>query len=127
MTSRESDSSRQQKRPVRRFRRRTVRIEVGYQSAEDGPVRELATTLGAGGLFIESEQPLDRNSRIKLAFALPGRNRQHEIEGRVVWVTHPAEPGEAPRTPVMGIQFQDRVAEAILALELDDWEPPPES
>ena len=127
MTSGESDSNRQPKRPVRRFRRRTVRIEVAYQSAEEGPVRELATTLGAGGLFIESEQPLGRNSRIKLAFVLPGRDRQHEIEGCVVWVTHPAKPGEATRTAGMGIQFKNRVAEALLARELEDWEPPPAS
>ena len=127
MSGRESDSERQPKRPVRRFRRRTVRIQVAYQSAEDGPVREYATTLGAGGLFIESEQPLAQKTRLKLAFVLPGHDRRHEIEGRVVWVTYPAEPGEAPRTAGMGIQFTDRVGEAILARELEDWEPPPAS
>ena len=122
--NRDSDPNSQRKRPVRRCRRRTVRIEVVYQSRDDGPSREYATTLGAGGLFIESEQPLAKKTRIKLAFTLPGRNRRHEIEGRVVWATYPPKPGETPRTPGMGIQFSDRVAEALLARELEDWEPP---
>jgi len=49
----ESKSNRDRPRPTRRFRRRTVRIEVDYQSPEGGLLREYATTLGAGGLFIE--------------------------------------------------------------------------
>ena len=109
------------KRPARRFRRLTVRIEVEYESPDDGLLREFATTLGAGGLFIESERPLARKSLIKLVFALPGRDRTHAIEGRVVWATHPAAPGEVQRTPGMGIQFTDRVAEAQLARDLESW------
>jgi uncharacterized protein (TIGR02266 family) len=112
-----------QTRPARRFRRLTVRIEVEYQTPEEGVLREFATTLGAGGLFIESERPLPRKSRIKLAFALPGCGRQHEIEGLVVWATNPAGPGEAARTAGMGIQFTDRVGEALLARELEAWQP----
>jgi uncharacterized protein (TIGR02266 family) len=116
-------STKAQKRAARRFRRLTVRIEVEYQTHDDGVSREFATTLGAGGLFIESERPLARKSRIKLSFALPGCGRQHEIEGRVVWATYPAGPNEAQRTAGMGIQFTDRVAEAQLARDLEAWQP----
>ena len=125
MSARDSDSHRQPKHRSRRFRRRTVRIEVDYLSPGGGLEREYATTLGAGGLFIESEQPLPATTRIKLGFCLPGRDQRHEIEGRVVWVTNPARPGESPRRAGMGIQFSDRVAEARLAHDLEDWEPTP--
>lgn len=121
----ESNRKGERKRPARRYRRRTVRIEVEYQSPQDAAVREYATTLGAGGLFIESEKPLPRTTRIKLAFTLPGRSHRHEIEGRVIWATPPAEPDEEPRTlgsAGMGIQFTDRVGETLLARELEDWE-----
>ena len=119
----ESKTKRDQPRPTRRYRRRTVRIEVDYQSPEDGVLCETATTLGAGGLFIESERPLPRNTRLKVAFSLPGCDCRHEIEGRVVWAEHPAQPGESTCSPGMGIQFTDRAAEARLARDLEDWEP----
>jgi len=45
----------------RRFRRRTVRVLVEYLS-DAGLCRETATTLGAGGLFIESQQPLPKGT-----------------------------------------------------------------
>ncbi len=115
-----SDSQDEQNRSKRRFPRRTVRIEVEYDSPGTGAVREYATTLGAGGLFIQSEAPLPRRTRIKLAFSLPGLTRRHEIEGRVVWMTDPGHPGE---TPGMGIQFTNRTGAALLARDLEDWEP----
>lgn len=114
-----------QARPVRRFRRRTVRIEVSYPSLDGGAIREFATTLGAGGLFIDSEQPRPEGTRLKLTFSLPGRSEQHEIEGRVVWAEYPAQPGEPVRHAGMGIQFTNRVSEAKLARELEHWEPTP--
>ncbi len=41
----------------RRHRRQTVRILVDYRS-DRGVCCDYATTLGAGGLFIECEEPL---------------------------------------------------------------------
>ena len=86
-------------------------------------MREYATTLGAGGLFIESEHPLPRGTRLKLAFSLPGRETRHEIEGRIVWAEGPAETGPAPCSPGMGIQFTDRASVTALARDLEAWEP----
>ena len=60
----------------RRYRRRTVRVLVDY-ATETGPRCDLATTLGAGGLFIESDDPLAETSTLKLQFSLPGSDRVH--------------------------------------------------
>lgn len=125
MSNKRSNSDTTNQRPLRRYRRRTVRIEVEYPSRDGGSVREYATTLGAGGLFIRSDRPLPRRTRLKLAFSLPGRSQLHEIEGRVVWTERPVQPGESLRHPGMGIQFTDRAAEGKLARELEDWEPTP--
>ena len=57
---------------------------VEYSSPR-GLHRDPATTLGAGGLFIETESPLHERTPIKLCFQLPGAETRHEIEGRVVW------------------------------------------
>ncbi len=90
----------------------TVEYSNGTESRQD-----IATTLGAGGLFIRTDEPLDEGTRISLRFVLPHSGAQHEIDGRVVWAnrrfdTHDYACG-------MGIEFTqpDRVAQ--LARELD--------
>jgi uncharacterized protein (TIGR02266 family) len=103
----------------RRFRRRTVRVLVDYQVA--GSVRcEYATTLGAGGMFVETEEPLPPGTQLKTRFRLPGRDVLHEVQGRVAW-TLPVESTAAPasRVPGMGVEFVDAVAAARLARELE--------
>lgn len=101
--------------PRRRYKRRTVRVLVSY-SAADGPRCDLATTLGAGGLFIETDEPAREGRVLKLDFRLPGSPVSHEIEGRVVW-TRPARAGD-PHAPGMGVEFTDSLARAKLASEL---------
>lgn len=103
----------------RRFRRRTLRVLVDYQVG--GVVRcEYATTLGAGGMFIESEQAAQKGALIKVRFRLPSSPTLHEIQGRVAWAIAAETPGSGPsRVPGMGIEFTDAVAAAALARELD--------
>ena len=112
--------------PVRRrFRRRTVRVLVDYRVG--GQVRcEYATTLGAGGMFIESEDPLPAGTPLKVRFRIPGREEVHEIEGQVAWC-QPADPGEFRRAPGMGISFTDAVATSRLARELSRPDAGPET
>ena len=104
------------KRPTRRHRRLTVRVTVDYADAS-GPCREIATTLGAGGLFIETETPASRGSVLKLCFRLAEGGAAHEIEGRVVWSRRPCDVGSY--SAGMGISFTDRIAAARLARELE--------
>lgn len=100
----------------RRHRRRTVRVLVEYTS-DAGHCRDTATTLGAGGLFIETEAPLPTGARLKLHFQLPGDAEEHAIEGRVVWARRPVETGI--HAPGMGVEFTDPAASARLARSLD--------
>jgi uncharacterized protein (TIGR02266 family) len=104
------------RQPKRRYRRRTVRVLVDYQS-DAGLASDPATTLGAGGLFIETENPLTPGSRLKMRFHLPGSSETHEIEGRVCWSKHPQDIGH--HSPGMGIEFTDRNAMIPLAHELE--------
>ena len=107
---------RQPERPKRRYRRRTVRVLVEYVS-DAGLCVDPATTLGAGGLFIETDSPLFEHSVLKMRFQLPSGETTHEIEGRVVWRRHPRDPGSY--SPGMGIEFTDRAAASGLARELE--------
>ena len=101
----------------RRYQRRTVRVRVDCVS-ETGSHRDTATTLGAGGLFVQTDRPLPRGTSVELRFRLPGRDWVHEIQGRVCWCRPPSESG--PYASGMGIQFTDRIAAALLAQDLRD-------
>jgi Tfp pilus assembly protein PilZ len=104
-------------RPERKHRRCTVRILTEYEA---GALRAtaFATTLGGGGLFLETDCPLPRNTPITVCFrVLPGRP-PHRISGRVVWSHAPASSGIG-RTSGMGIEFTDGQAAARVAQELD--------
>jgi len=102
--------------PTRRYRRRTLRILVEYHS-NAGTCSETATTLGAGGLFIESDTPPSEGTRLKLRFQVSPEGVHYELEGRVVWSRGLAA-GQVG-TPGMGIEFTDRRAIKQLAEELD--------
>jgi len=103
-------------RENRRHRRQTVRILVDYQF--DDSVRcDYATTLGAGGLFIECEDALPPATILKLRFRLPNGEQLHELEGRVTWRREAHQ--ERSLAPGMGVQFGDGPARTRLANELD--------
>jgi Tfp pilus assembly protein PilZ len=102
----------------RRYRRRTVRILVDFVG-ESGPRCEYATTLGAGGLFVETEEPLEPGRPIKVRFRLSRQGALHAIEGRVAWAHHPAPGSSLLQAPGMAVEFLDRAACAALARELE--------
>lgn len=104
----------------RRHRRQTVRILVDYQS-DQGVSCDYATTLGAGGLFIECEEPLPMGMIVKLRFRLPQSDELHELQGRVSW-NRDAQTGDRSVSPGMGVQFTDLAATSSLARELDHLE-----
>lgn len=104
-------------RPERHHRRRTVRILTEYESA-GVRASEFATTLGGGGLFIETAEPLPRLAPITVSFRLLPETSPHRVPGRVVW-SHAPAPGGIARASGMGIEFTDAEAAARVARELE--------
>jgi uncharacterized protein (TIGR02266 family) len=106
----------------RRFRRRLVRVLVDFH-AEGVPRCEYATTLGAGGMFIETDAPLPPGTALRLRFRLPGGEALHAIEGRVTWQHREADARAGDVRPGgMGVAFTDAAAAARLARELETLE-----
>jgi uncharacterized protein (TIGR02266 family) len=106
---------------TRKHRRATVRILVDYQA--DGQVHcDYATTLGAGGMFLQTELVIKRGDSVKVRFRIPGGEILHELEARVTWY-HAAkpEPDGRIRSPGVGLQFTDPSMTASLARELEDF------
>ena len=102
----------------RRYRRQTVRIRVDYQGPEAAGC-DHATTLGAGGLFIATEEPLPVGTRVKTRFRLADDSSLHEIEGVVVWIREQAD--ARLQTAGMAVRFEDALSMARLARELCDF------
>lgn len=94
----------------------TVRLLVDY-AVGGVPRCEYATTLGAGGLFIETEAPPPRGTVLKVRFRLGPESPLHTIESRVVWARPPAEAGAT--APGMGLAFLNALASSQLAVELE--------
>ena len=106
---------------TRKYRRMTVRILVDYQAL--GALHcDYATTLGAGGMFLQTELELSRGDLVKVRFRVPGNETLHELQARVMW-RHDARPDENGqlRTPGVGLQFTDPKATTELARELEDY------
>lgn len=106
---------------TRRHRRMTVRILVDYQ-ALGGIHCDYATTLGAGGMFLQTDLVMKRGEIVKVRFRIPGGDVLHELEARVTWY-HEAKPeaNGSVRSPGVGLQFTDPAKTASLARELDDF------
>lgn len=100
----------------RRYHRLTVRLEVAWRVEPEGSVEVgLATTLGAGGLFIPSPRPLVPGTQIRVRLVLPGQYAVHDLPGEVVWANEPDTPGVPASGRGMGVAFRDRAAQARLA------------
>jgi uncharacterized protein (TIGR02266 family) len=106
---------------TRKHRRMTVRLLVDYQ-ALGGIHCDYATTLGAGGMLLQSDLDLSRGDSVKVRFRLPGGEDLYELEARVTWVHAKRKDDDGTiRVPGVGLQFIDVSATAGLARELEDY------
>jgi uncharacterized protein (TIGR02266 family) len=96
-----------------------VRVLVDYEGPE-GMRWDYATTLGAGGLFIQTDAPFARGERFVARFRLDPEAPLHTIASRVAWSVPPPE--DARHAPGMGVEFTDAAAAASLARELDRFQ-----
>ena len=95
----------------------TVRLTAVYEHG--GETREaVATTLGAGGLFVASDDPPPQGAVLEVRFQVPGGTRELRPDARVVW-THAPSDG-----PLAVLRHGPRVRRAprecaVLATELE--------
>lgn len=109
-------SPRPKPKPKRRYRRMTVRLAAVYEVG--GVEREaVATTLGAGGMYVATPDPPPEGSVLTVRFQVPGGTRSYRLAARVVWTHVPADGGS--QAPGMGISFASPAECAVLATELE--------
>ena len=92
-----------------------VPLLVDYKSPNGSYLFDFCKDLGTGGVFIETEKPLEPNSEVKLTFTLPDSKETLEANGKVLWVQTKV-PGK-DLTPGMGVQFNEFSAEQRKVME----------
>jgi hypothetical protein len=100
----------------RRYPRLTLRVQVAIEAPGFGRSEGTATTLGAGGLFIPTAEPLPLHAPLEVRFHLPGDDAELCFHAHVAW-TRTAASGSAG----MGIAFDDADARTGLAARLERW------
>lgn len=98
----------------RKNQRIPIQLLVDYR-ADGHYLFDFCRDLGAGGVFIETENPLEHGSQVDLTFTLPDSKETLETKGRVIWV-QPVVPGK-DLTPGMGVQFEGFTTEQRKILE----------
>jgi hypothetical protein len=100
-----------------RLRRRYPRLTCASGSRSSRRPRAIegtATTLGAGGLFVPTSDPLPLHAPLVVRFHLPGDDAELCFDAHVAW-TRAAASGSAG----MGIAFDDADARTELAQQLE--------
>ncbi|MEM7408626.1 MAG: PilZ domain-containing protein [Myxococcota bacterium] len=101
----------------RRYPRLTVRVDVRLEMPGE-VIEAVATTLGAGGLFVATDRRLPRGTLMGVRFRMPGDDRLLELDARVAWGSSPSTQDASAG---IGIEFVDKVARTELATLLEEW------
>ena len=100
----------------RRYPRLTLRVRVAIEAPGHARMEGTATTLGAGGLFVPTDDPLPLHAPLVVRFSLPGDAAELCFHAHVAW-SRAAANGSAG----MGIAFDDADARSELAARLERW------
>lgn len=96
----------------RRAERIDLLVRVTYQSVDE-LFSEFARNINEGGVFIETDDPMELGSTVALQFKLPGSDELIEVEGIVVRTTGDDEPSDVAG---MAIEFGELNSDARLRI-----------
>jgi len=95
-----------------RSERYKAKLQVRYGQNTDKMLSDFSIDISSGGLFIETDSPLEVDQQFKIGFTLPDPKRDVNCSAQVAWVNLPLSPIKTARPPGMGVRFID--------LSLDD-------
>ncbi|MCB1197085.1 MAG: TIGR02266 family protein [Bdellovibrionota bacterium] len=90
----------------RESKRVPIKFQVDFHS--DGHfLIEYATNISEQGIFIQTNQPMKKGTRVELEFSLPDSKLKIKALGTVAWVNPYRNNPEKDYNPGMGIQFEN--------------------
>ena len=93
----------------RRHPRNPYSVEISY-TCGTGTITENTVNLNQGGTFIKTDNPLMKDSVVKLEFDIPNISHHFKMNGRVAWVQ---DRENEKRTAGMGVEFLDITKEDL--------------
>jgi uncharacterized protein (TIGR02266 family) len=101
----------------RKAGRHRLRVQVAYESVEDF-LLDYTSNLSMGGMFIQTDRPLEIGARFRLRFQISGRATPVETYAEVKWLV-----SDGNLTRGMGVAFESlsESDERAVRRWLADW------
>ncbi|TMA18665.1 MAG: TIGR02266 family protein [Deltaproteobacteria bacterium] len=90
----------------RAFPRHAARFQVGFSSNQEF-VLEYAENISAGGVFVQTEQPMELESIVTVSLRLPGNEVPVEAKGVIVHCVSKEDAARIGKHAGIGVQFLD--------------------
>lgn len=103
------------KKDDRKNQRIPVPLLVDYKSPNGNYLFDFCKDLGTGGVFIETDKPMEVESEVSLTFTIPDSKETLEAKGKVLWVQ--SKDSGQDISPGMGIQFKEFTQEQRRIME----------
>lgn len=87
--------------------RYSARLLVHYGPDHRRLLTDHSINLSTGGLFLETDHPLETGATLKLEFLFPDSEKRLKCSARVAWTNHPELLQRPELPPGMGLQFLD--------------------
>ncbi len=81
-----------------------ARILVDYES-DNTFLFDYSRDISEGGIFIETDSPLDEGSEVRLRFSLPDIDHVFNVKGRVAWINTKDDKRRKDIGNGMGVEF----------------------
>ena len=92
--------------PRRAYPRHAARFQVGFSSNQDF-VLEYAENISAGGVFVQTVQPVELDSIVTVSLRLPGNEVPVEAKGVIVHRVTMEDAAKTGKNAGIGVQFVD--------------------
>jgi type IV pilus assembly protein PilZ len=99
-------SSVQPPEPRRAFPRHAARFQVGFNTDQDF-VLEYAENISAGGVFVQTEQPIELETIVTVSLRLPGNDVPVDAKGVIVHRLTKEDAAKSGKHAGFGVQFLD--------------------
>jgi len=96
----------------RRKTRVPFEVKIEYRTVGSF-LSDWSANISQGGLFIQTSNPLNEGTSVRMIFSLPGIPLLFDLNGKVRWIQDGSEKGQEPGMGIEFIHIDDRIRKRI--------------